>query len=127
MTTKKRYASALLVATVPNAWASLRAGHLRYQTYIAGSVRRRRMWLLHRLMAERASAPELRSYGLRRFLLDQYDRVMAVETDIELALARRVTTTVTVTTSPSCRRPAPASRTRPVAGSRATSRNVRSG
>lgn len=47
-------------------------------------------------MAERASAPELRSYGLRRFLLDQYDRVMAVETDIELALARRVTTTVTV-------------------------------
>ncbi|GIJ76145.1 ATP-binding cassette, subfamily B [Micromonospora phaseoli] len=87
---------ALLVATVPNAWASLRAGHLRYQTYIAGSVRRRRMWLLHRLMAERASAPELRSYGLRRFLLDQYDRVMGVETDIELALARRVTTTITV-------------------------------
>ncbi|MDG4795844.1 ABC transporter ATP-binding protein [Micromonospora sp. WMMD1082] len=87
---------ALLVATVPNAWASLRAGHLRYQTYIAGSVRRRRMWLLHRLMAERASAPELRSYGLRRFLLDQYDRVMRVETDIELALARRVTTTITV-------------------------------
>ncbi|MEU8254388.1 ABC transporter ATP-binding protein [Micromonospora inaquosa] len=87
---------ALLVATVPNAWASLRAGHLRYQTYTAGSVRRRRLWLLHKLMAERASAPELRSYGLRRFLLDQYDRVMQVETDIQLALARRVTTTTTV-------------------------------
>ncbi|MEU4780395.1 ABC transporter ATP-binding protein [Micromonospora sp. NPDC023633] len=87
---------ALLVATLPKAWASLRAGHLRYRTYTAGSVRRRRLWLLHRLMAERDSAPELRSYGLRRFLLDQYDRVMAVETDIELALARRVTTTTTV-------------------------------
>ncbi|MFY1674477.1 ABC transporter ATP-binding protein [Plantactinospora sp. WMMB334] len=87
---------ALLVATVPNAWASLRAGHLRYRTYAAGSVRRRRLWLLHRLMAERDSAPELRSYGLRRFLLDQYDRVMGVETDIQLALARRVTTTTTV-------------------------------
>ncbi|MET8357594.1 ATP-binding cassette domain-containing protein [Micromonospora sp. NPDC005171] len=87
---------ALLVATVPNAWASLRAGHLRYQTYTTGSVRRRRLWLLHKLMAERASAPELRSYGLRRFLLDQYDRVMLVETDIQLALARRVTTTTTV-------------------------------
>ncbi|MER5455644.1 ATP-binding cassette domain-containing protein [Micromonospora sp. NPDC002389] len=87
---------ALLVATVPNTWASLRAGHLHYRTYIAGSVRRRRMWLLHRLMAERDSAPELRSYGLRRFLLDQHDRVMAVETDIQLALARRVTTTTTV-------------------------------
>ncbi|ASW55450.1 ATP-binding cassette domain-containing protein [Plantactinospora sp. KBS50] len=87
---------ALLVATVPNAWASLRAGHLRYQTYAAGSVRRRRLWLLHRLMAERDSAPELRSYGLRSFLLDQYDRVMRVETGIQLALARRVTTTTTV-------------------------------
>ncbi|MCX4385683.1 ATP-binding cassette domain-containing protein [Micromonospora peucetia] len=87
---------ALLVATLPKAWASLRAGHLRYRTYTAGSVRRRRLWLLHRLMAERDSAPELRSYGLRRFLLDQYDRVMEVETDIELTLARRVTTTTTV-------------------------------
>ncbi|MEW2385678.1 ABC transporter ATP-binding protein [Micromonospora sp. NPDC047707] len=87
---------ALLVATVPNAWAALRAGHLRYRTYIAGSVRRRRLWILHRLMAERASAPELRSYGLRRFLLDQYDRVMDTETGIQLALARRVTTTTAV-------------------------------
>jgi ATP-binding cassette subfamily B protein len=84
---------ALLVATVPNAWAALRAGHQRYQTYLAGSVRRRRLWLLHRLMAERESAAELRAYGLRRFLLDQYDRVMGAETDIQLALARRVTTT----------------------------------
>ncbi|MFG2039930.1 ABC transporter ATP-binding protein [Dactylosporangium sp. NPDC048998] len=87
---------ALLVATLPNAWASLRAGHQRYQTFIAGSVRRRRLWLLHRLMAERDSAAELRSYGLRRFLLDQYDRVMGAETDIQLALARRVTTTTSV-------------------------------
>ncbi|NJP30993.1 ABC transporter ATP-binding protein [Micromonospora thermarum] len=87
---------ALLVATLPNAWAALRAGHLRYGTYIAGSVRRRRLWILHRLMAERASAPELRSYGLRRFLLDQYDRVMDTETGIQLALARRVTTTTAV-------------------------------
>jgi ATP-binding cassette subfamily B protein len=87
---------ALFVATVPNGWAALRAGHIRYQTYAAGSVRRRRLWLLHRLMAERESAPELRSYGLRGFLLDQYDRVMNVETDIQIALARRVTTTTTV-------------------------------
>ncbi|MEV0731944.1 ABC transporter ATP-binding protein [Polymorphospora sp. NPDC050346] len=87
---------ALLVATVPGGYAALRAGHLRYQTFLAGSVRRRRLWLLHRLMAERATAPELRSYGLRGFLLDQYDRVMGVETQIQLALARRVTTTTAV-------------------------------
>jgi len=87
---------ALLVATVPNAWAALQAGHQRYRTFIAGSVRRRRLWLLHRLMAERASAAELRAYGLRGFLLDQYDRVMGAETDIQLALARKVTTTTSI-------------------------------
>jgi ATP-binding cassette subfamily B protein len=87
---------ALLGATLPKAWASLRAGHQRYETYIAGSVRRRRLWILHRLMAERVSAAELRSYGLRRFLLDQYDRVMGVETDIQIALARKVTTTTSI-------------------------------
>lgn len=83
---------ALLVATIPNAWAVLAVGHLKYRTYIAGSVLRRRLWILHRLMAERVSAAELRSYGLRRFLLDQYDRVMGAETRIQLDLARRTTT-----------------------------------
>ena len=87
---------ALLSATLPGGWASLRAGHERYRTFIAGSVRRRRLWLLHRLMAERESATELRAYGLRRFLLDQYDRVMGAETRIQLDLARRVTTTTSL-------------------------------
>jgi ATP-binding cassette subfamily B protein len=63
---------------------------------MAGSVRRRRLWILNRQMAERVSAPELRSYGLRRFLLDQFDRVMSVETGVQLRLARRVTTTRTI-------------------------------
>ena len=85
---------ALLVATAPTAWASLRAGHERFRTYLAGSVRRRRLWILERLMAERDSASELRSYGLRPFLLDQYDRVMNAETGIQIALARKVTTTI---------------------------------
>jgi ATP-binding cassette subfamily B protein len=86
---------ALLVATLPTTWSVLAVGHLKYRTYIAGSVRRRRLYLLHRLMAERDSAHELRGYGLRGFLLDQYDRVMGVETRIQLELARRVTTTST--------------------------------
>ncbi len=83
---------ALLVATMPNTWAVLSVGNLRYQTYLASSARRRRLWILHRLMAERASALELRGYGLRGFLLDQYDRVMGAETRTQLDLARRSTT-----------------------------------
>ena len=87
---------ALLVATVPNAYAALRAGHERFKTFLAGSARRRRLWVLQRLMAERISAPELRSYGLRDFVLRLYDQVMGAQTRIELALARRVTTTTSV-------------------------------
>jgi ATP-binding cassette subfamily B protein len=88
--------AALFVATVPNAYAALRAGHLRYEEFVAGSVRRRRLWVLQRQMAERYSAPELRGYGLRGFLLGQYDRVMQAQTDVDLNLARRVTTTTSV-------------------------------
>ncbi len=88
--------AALVLATVPSAWAALRAGHLQYQTYLAGTVRRRRLWLLNHLMAVRQPATELRSYGLRGFLLDQYDRVMNAETVIQLRLARRVTITTSI-------------------------------
>jgi ATP-binding cassette subfamily B protein len=88
--------AALLVATVPNAYASLRAGHEKFMTYLAGSTRRRRLWVLQRLMAERISAPELRSYGLRGFVLRLYDQVMGAQTAIETDLARRVTTTTSV-------------------------------
>jgi len=84
---------ALVVATVPGTWAALRAGHLQYQTYLTGTVRRRRLWLLNHLMATRQPATELRSYALPGFLLGQYDRVMDAETRIQLRLARRVTTT----------------------------------
>ncbi|GAB3527709.1 ABC transporter ATP-binding protein [Phytohabitans suffuscus] len=87
---------ALFLATAPSAWAALRAGHLQYQTYLAGTVRRRRLWLLNHLMAVRQPAAELRSYGLRGFLLGQYDRVMTAETAIQLRLARRVTVTTSV-------------------------------
>ena len=86
---------ALMLATVPRTWASFSVGHLRYRSYIANSARRRRIWMLHRLMAERVSALELRGYGLRSFLLDQYDRVMAAETRTQLALARQATTRTT--------------------------------
>ncbi|WP_433359639.1 ABC transporter ATP-binding protein [Actinoplanes sp. CA-142083] len=88
--------AALLVATVPSAYASLRAGHSRFRTFLAGSARRRRLWVLQRLMAERISAPELRSYGLRDFVLGLYDQVMGAQTRIEMGLARRVTATTAV-------------------------------
>ena len=87
---------ALLVATVPTGYAALRAGHVRFQSYLASSTRRRRQWVLRGLMADRVSAAELRSYGLRGFLLGLYDRVMGAQTAVELAVAQRVTTTTSI-------------------------------
>ena len=87
---------ALLVATVPSAYAALRAGHERFRSYLASSTRRRWQWVLQTLMAERASAPELRSYGLRDFVLRMHARVMGAQTAEELAVARRVTTTTSI-------------------------------
>jgi ATP-binding cassette subfamily B protein len=87
---------ALLVATVPAGYAALRAGHVRFQSFLASSTRRRRQWVLQRLMAERDSAAELRSYGLRGFLLRLYDRVMGAQIAEELKVAQRVTTTTSI-------------------------------
>lgn len=83
---------ALVVATLPDAWAALAVGNLSYRTFLAGSVRRRRLWILHNLMADRWSAGELRGYGLRGFLLGQYDRIMEAETKVQLHLRKHSTT-----------------------------------
>ncbi|GAA3594376.1 ABC transporter ATP-binding protein [Kineosporia mesophila] len=87
---------ALLVASAPKTYAAMRAGHLRYATYVASSVRRRRMYVLERQMADRESAPELRTYDLRGFLLHQYDMVMRAQSAVELGLARRIAVTSAV-------------------------------
>ncbi|MGX6607911.1 ABC transporter ATP-binding protein [Micromonosporaceae bacterium Da 78-11] len=87
---------ALLVATVPTAYAALRAGHVKFRSYLASSTRRRRQWVLQTLMAERVSAAELRSYGMRGFLLGLYDRVMGAQTAVELKVAQQVTTTTSI-------------------------------
>jgi ATP-binding cassette subfamily B protein len=87
---------AVLVASLPRGYAALKAGHLRYATFVAGSVRRRRMFVLERQMADRQSAPELRSYGLREFLLGQFDMVMRTQSQVELRLARQVAATTAV-------------------------------
>jgi ATP-binding cassette subfamily B protein len=87
---------ALLVATLPDAWAALAVGNLSYRTFLAGSVRRRRLWILHNLMADRWSAGELRGYGLRGFLLGQYDRIMDAETKVQLHLKKHSTTMMAI-------------------------------
>ncbi|GAA2395175.1 ABC transporter ATP-binding protein [Dactylosporangium salmoneum] len=84
---------ALLLASVPAAWAAIRAARLAYLSNHAHTSRRRRLWMLADLMAHRATAAELRAFTMRPFLLREYDQMARAETVTELDVVRRQTVT----------------------------------
>ncbi len=84
---------ALLLASVPAAWAAVRAARLAYLSNHARTSRRRRLWMLSDLMANRATAAELRAFTMRPFLLREYDIMADAETATELDVVRRQTMT----------------------------------
>ncbi|MEV0565003.1 ATP-binding cassette domain-containing protein [Dactylosporangium sp. NPDC050588] len=84
---------ALLLASVPAAWAAVRAARLAYLSNHARTSRRRRLWMLSDLMANRATAAELRAFTMRPFLLREYDIMAGAETRTELEVVRRQTMT----------------------------------
>ena len=81
----------LLLTAVPEGWASVRSARMQYLTMLALVEVARRKWILSDLMVEREHAAEVRSFTMRRFLLDQYDRQAAHQRGVELDLARRQT------------------------------------
>jgi ATP-binding cassette, subfamily B, bacterial len=81
----------LLLAAVPSAVAALRVARLEYLAMLAWINRHRRMWMLGTLMASRHSATEVRTYQMRGFLLEEYRRIMRVQTQAELRLVRSQT------------------------------------
>jgi ATP-binding cassette subfamily B protein len=83
----------LLLAAVPEAATAVRMARRQYLAMLARINRRRRMWMLAHLMANRHTAAEIRAYQMRDFLLTEYRRMMAVETDAELGLVRAQTAT----------------------------------
>ena len=78
----------VLIAAAPMGWASVRAARIQYVSVLRWIARQRRLQVLKGLMAERDTAAELRTYGMRRFLLDQYQTVISSETAAELDVAR---------------------------------------
>ncbi|MFF5174672.1 ABC transporter ATP-binding protein [Micromonospora sp. NPDC000089] len=83
----------LLLAAVPEAVTAVRMARRQYLAMLARITRRRRMWMLAQLMANRHTAAEVRAYQMRDFLLGEYQRMMTVETRAELRLARAQSTT----------------------------------
>lgn len=83
----------LLLAAIPSAVTAIRIARREYIALLARLTRRRRMWLLATLMANRHTAIEVRTYQMRDFLLGEYRRIMTVETDAQLRLVRAQTGT----------------------------------
>ena len=81
----------LLLTAVPEGWASVRSARMQYLTMLTLVEVARRKWILSDLMVERRHAAEVRSFTMRTFLLDQYDRQAAYQRSVELDLARRQT------------------------------------
>lgn len=83
----------LLVAAVPAALTAIRIARREYLAMLSRFTRRRRMWMLAHLMANRHTAAEVRTYQMRGFLLAEYRRIMAIETAAQLRLVRAQTGT----------------------------------
>ncbi|MEV0396609.1 ABC transporter ATP-binding protein [Polymorphospora rubra] len=83
----------LLLAAVPGAVTAVRIARRTYLNMLARITRRRRMWMLANLMANRNTAAEVRVYQMRDFLLGEYRRIMAIESAAEMRLVRSQTTT----------------------------------
>lgn len=81
----------LLLAVLPDAWAAVRSARMRYSTLFALIPVVRRKWIIAELLADREPAAEVRSFGMRGFLLRMYDAVARAEQDVMLRLARRQT------------------------------------
>ncbi|TDD82099.1 ABC transporter ATP-binding protein [Actinomadura darangshiensis] len=81
----------LLLTAVPEGWASVRSARMQYLTMLSLVEVYRRKWILSDLMIQREHAAEVRSFTMRPFLLDEYDRSAAHQRAVELDLARRQT------------------------------------
>jgi ATP-binding cassette, subfamily B, bacterial len=83
----------LLAAAIPSAATAVRMARREYLALLSRITRRRRMWMLADLMANRHTAAEVRTYQMRGFLLAEYRRIMALETAAHLRLVRAQTGT----------------------------------
>lgn len=83
----------LLLAAIPSAVTAIRIARREYLALLARITRRRRMWMLGSLMADRHTAAEIRTYQMRGFLLGEYRRTMTAETVAQLRLVRSQTST----------------------------------
>ncbi|WP_206184516.1 ABC transporter ATP-binding protein [Thermoactinospora rubra] len=79
----------ILLATVPGTWATVRGARVGYQVTAGIAAARRRQETLQKLMTERGPAAEIRSYGMRPYLLGEFRRISRWIVGFELRAVRR--------------------------------------
>ena len=79
----------LVLAVVPIAWAAVRSARLGYRQMLRFIAVWRRQRMLAELLAARESAPELRAFTVREFLLAEIKRLLAAATVQEIRLSER--------------------------------------
>jgi ABC-type multidrug transport system fused ATPase/permease subunit len=80
----------LAAAVLPRGWSALRSLRLAYDSMLALSTVRRRLWMFADLLADREPAAEIRAYTARDALLVEYRRLAALaeRESIRVALAQ---------------------------------------
>lgn len=65
----------LILSILPDGWATARSARLAYASWLGRIRLVRRQFMLRYYMIDRDSAAEIRSFGLGRFLLDEYSAI----------------------------------------------------
>ncbi len=83
----------LFAAALPTGWAAVRSARLRYQSNRARMSRRRRLWMIEMLLADRYGADDLRLHEAGRWLRGQHQAMVDAETRADFAVVDRQTMT----------------------------------
>jgi ATP-binding cassette subfamily B protein len=77
----------LVLAVLPNGWASVRSARMNHLLFLRQITMMRRKYMLSDLLADRDAGPELRAFTLRGYLLDEVRQLLDVSTRQQVRLS----------------------------------------
>jgi ATP-binding cassette subfamily B protein len=84
-------APVVLLAALPNGWASVRAARLSYESFIRMISRRRRLGITSELITGRSEAAEVRAFTTQETLLSEHQRISSALTAESIQVEHRKT------------------------------------
>jgi ATP-binding cassette subfamily B protein len=83
----------LFAAALPAGWAAVKSARLMYQSNRARVSRRRRLWMIEMLLADRYGADDIRLHEAARWLRGQHQAMVNAETQSDFEVIDRQTVT----------------------------------